>query len=137
MCIHLLLEMDVLERICSAAIKICGGVEVAGFAREVASCDPGQSKVARRADRVEGVLRRVDPLDCDRMVALGRECACDDELRVSQLVAKVDPAREQLHCALSTYSGFDRAPRLQEDVRQRVDSLREIRVAAGFCCQLG
>jgi hypothetical protein len=47
MCIHLLLEMDVLERICSAAIEICGDVEVAGFAREVAPCDPGQSKVAR------------------------------------------------------------------------------------------
>jgi hypothetical protein len=65
--------MDVLERICSAAIEISCRVEVAGLAREVATCDPGQSEMAQRARRVEGALGRVDPLECKDMVALGSQ----------------------------------------------------------------
>ena len=65
--------MDVLQGICGAAVETGGQVDVTRVARDVTASEPGQREVARRAEPVEGALGRVDPVDRERVVALGRE----------------------------------------------------------------
>jgi hypothetical protein len=65
--------MDVLQGICGATIEIGCDLEVAGFACDVATREPHQGEVAGRAERIEGVLRGVDPFDCERVITLGCE----------------------------------------------------------------